>query len=396
MPDALSAAQSLPATLQKFLSANISLASSQLSRLPSALLTELQTLDSSSRSALRKHARPLRAVGEALRVSAVLSPSGDSELRAEAASAVIALLGVYRDYAPAASPLAAALDAIRAVELLLEMRARRKGESRRVWGTLTAVEAVKAALRVCLLVQRGGRTLTAAVESVPPMEEGVECSCGMRDVLGAESVIVMRGERSGRKILRLHPAHISRVLASTTGSDQLLDPLFVTAYERRAAYLMRMFLPDGRCLACNPHVEPDSVFVNERPNSLEHRLRAPRPENIVGELLYILRPLIQLLLIRRYGWRSWRAWGAAMAVDIAARQCMAPPLDEEDEHERQRRMALMLLYLGRTPFFDFFLRITLSRFERRVHCIPLIGSATTSLLEIVKAVQRYWFYTSGC
>lgn len=37
---------------------------------------------------------------------------------------------------------------------------------------------------------------------------------------------------------------------------------------------------------------------------------------VLGEATYILRPLIYVLLIRKYGVRSWFPWSVSLAVDF--------------------------------------------------------------------------------
>jgi Peroxisomal membrane protein (Pex16) len=383
-------------------------------------LAPLAAADASLRAWLARRAALLGALGETLRVLAVVGPSSsysstssssssshDAELRAEALATLLALLRVYRDAGGlhVRDVPRALLDVARAVQLLAEMRARRRGPttaataagggggnpaSGRPWATVTLFEAAKAVLRAVLLAQGGGRLLTAAAETLPPTETPYyPCTCGMKDLPGADSVIVTRGERSGRKILRLDPARVATNRSAAAAALDL-EPLFHTAYERRAAWLMRMFVPEGTCLACNPPPERPRHGTQPPP-----RAAPPKPEHVVAEMLYILRPLIHLMLIRRYGWRSWRAWGTSLALDLVSRQCMADPADEDDHEEQQRRMTLMLLYLVRSPFFDFVIQRILARVEAAVRRIPLVGRLTGTTLDLVRFLQRYWFYTSG-
>jgi hypothetical protein len=371
-------------------------------------LAPLAAADASLRAWLARRSALLGALGEALRVAAVVGPSSsssyssscsshDAELRAEALAALLALLRVYRDAGGlhARDAPRALLDIARAVQLLAEMRARRRAPTAAAagsgsggggpWATVTLFEAAKAVLRAVLLAQGRGHLLTAAAETLPPVVDApYACTCGMKDLPGSDSVIVTRGQRSGRKILRLDP---TRVPANGSALD--LAPLFNTAYERRAAWLMRMFVPEGTCLACNPPPDRPRQDANAPPRP------PPKPEHVVAEVLYILRPLIHLMLIRQYGWRSWRAWGTSLAVDLVSRQCMADPADEDDHEEQQRRMTLMLLYLVRSPFFDFVIQRILARIEAAVRRIPVVGRLTGTTLDLVRFLQRYWFYTSG-
>lgn len=365
----------------------------------STLPSLLATCDINTRTFLSAHAKPLRTATEALRLTAVIAPAAESELRAEAAAALVALLTVYRDAggpgARRAPPPVIALEALRAIELLLEMRARRGG--RRGWSIIAAVEAAKAVLRLAILVRRGGRILTQSAEELPPTPEPPACSCGLRDVPGADKVCVIDGPRSGRKFLRLDPDAFPATPAGAL-PPEALDALFVTAYERRSAWLMRMFVSPGGCEACDPALL--AAAARERETERARReavlaLSAPRREEVLAEVLYIIRPLLHLMLIRRFGWQSWRALGTAFAVDGIARQLMARSREEEVVDERNRRMLLLLLYLARSPLFDHVAKVILRRLERTVSRVPLVGTAAASMIDLLASVQRFWFYTSA-
>lgn len=154
---------------------------------------------------------------------------------------------------------------------------------------------------------------------------------------------------------------------------------------------MRAFSP-AACPACDAADEKE-----EEEEVVEVRLAAPRRPSraeVTAEVLFILRPVIQLLLVRAYGWRSWRAWGGALGMDVVSRQMMARG-GEEAEEERRRRALLMLLYLARSPFFDTVVRTAVERVERGLRMVPVIGKAAGGVAELMRGVQRYWFYTAG-
>jgi hypothetical protein len=74
---------------------------------------------------------------------------------------------------------------------------------------------------------------------------------------------------------------------------------------------------------------------------------------------------------------------------------MADPSDEDDYEEQQRRMRLMLLYLVRSPFFDFVVQRILARIELMFRRIPILGRLLGTSFDLVRLLQRYGFYTSG-
>lgn len=430
------------------------------------VLRSARAADDNARAFLVRRARVLHALGEALRLAALVAPSEpdqqselaagwsaaignlpahpqctDVEVRAETAAAALSLLEIYRDCAPGPDlqrtrnahagssaesdqgrpgttkrALIVMLEALRAVSLLAEMRARRRGEPRRAWRTITLIEVAKAAIRLAMLVEKNGHQLAPGDETLPRQTDShLECNCGMVDALGDAStkVSVSKGARTGRTILRMageSPAHEAR---STTGSGKRsfsgpdynsghtpdLDPLFHAAYERRAAWLMRLLVPsDDPCPVCEPHVppEPEQRATENNPRHEQLRSRPPPSQGrVLAEVLYILRPVLHLLLIRRYGWNSWKAWAASLAIDTASLQLHAPDADHDDSVELQRRSALMLLYFARSPAFDFASDRVLRRTQSVLRRIPLLGSATGSAVDLLCAFQQFWFYVSA-
>lgn len=376
---------------------------------PQYIAEKLLSTDSRVRVWLLNHGRPLRAAGEALRLAAVITPAADTEVRAEGAAVLLALLGIYRDCVPkpaeaqsdsATRSVVCCLEVLRACELLFEMRAKRAQQPRKGWSTITALEAAKLALRLYLLWKRGGQPLTVEDESLPPAEEPPECTCGLRNIPGSEKVMMTRGTRSGRKILHLDPAYLPDNSSSLSPpSASFLDPLFLTAYERRAAWLMRMLSPTGRCPACDSADLPAILSRHTSESSPGHRLSpaiAPRPQHVIAEVLYLVRPLIHLFLIRRYGWRSWRAWWGSFFVDLSSRALMAQPADNDNFlDEKQRRLLQLLYYTVRSPFFDAVVRSAANHADRCLRRVPVVGPATRSIFDLLRAMQRYWFYTSA-
>lgn len=387
----------------------------------------LTALDSAARTWLRTNTRLLRVASDTLRAAALLSPAADAELRAEAASALISLLTIYRDcteYIPTRLPRSTLvlLQSLKSLQLLLEMRAVRRAplHSRTTFQLrlITIIEAVKAALRLSLLARLApkGRTLTALHQTLPPAPQLAVCSCGMAQLSGVQHVVLRKGQRSGRKILKVrpkrerpqnqhHPHSISTVPSVPSDlrqlnitSDPILDALFMIAYERRANWVVRMFMPD--CDACSDAASPEAPppprpRLRENLEGIQRVVSSLKPEELAAEVLYIARPVVHLMLIRRFGWTSWRAWAAALLLDAASRIYMAPPADDSDVEERRRRMAELLLYLGRTPLFDFLMRRFVKSLTSPLRRIPVVGGMASSAIDWATLLQQYWFYTSG-
>lgn len=354
-----------------------------------ALLTShLRTLNTAARTWLRQNSNILRHLTELLRTLSLLSPN--SELHSELAASFLSLLGLYRDLTPSQPLPSIVLTLLSSIQLPLEMLARRRTGQRGQLSAITALETAKLLFRLSLIFSRSklGKIHTLQSEQLQPPPVPPVCTCGLQQVPGAQLVTVKRGRRSGRKVL-LPERNLSK-----GSNDPILDALFLIAYERRASWIVRMLVPNVSCEACaERRVEESSL--GEGVEGVATAYAALKPSEIAAEVMYVARPLLHLILIRRFGWRSWKAWVVALLVDLGSRGAMAPPKGDEEIDEKRRRMAQLLLYLGRSPLFDMLLRIVVRRLTSPLRWVPLVGGAASSAVEWVTLLQQYWFYTSG-
>lgn len=384
---------------------------------PSTLTQSVTSLNKATRLWLRANTRILNIVADTLHSVALLTPSANAELRAEAAATAVSILTLYRDYPPPSSfskrrsLVLLALNLLNAVQLLVEMTAARRNSqtAKPQLAAVTFMEAAKAFLRLSLLNDRPdkSRILSAADQTLPEPPPPPVCTCGMADVPGADKVNVLHGSRTSRAILKptksrplsnqviagLEPPP-SNLRAHTPTDDPILEALFTIAYERRANWVVRLFMPDVRCEACSPP-PPPRPGLQQTLQGIQNSLNALTPAEVAAEGMYIMRPVLHLLLIRRFGWRSWRAWSAALALDLASRAAMAAPKSDADLEERRRRMAQLVLYLGRSPLFDFILRRFIKRMTSPLRRVPVVGGITASAIDWVTLLQQYWFYMSA-
>ncbi|CAI0425210.1 unnamed protein product [Linum tenue] len=129
---------------------------------------------------------------------------------------------------------------------------------------------------------------------------------------------------------------------------------------------------------------------------------------VLGEALFITRPLIYVLLIRKYGVRSWVPWFLSLAVDFVGVGCLTPlsilrfggreqqsNFTDAEEHELRRRKLLWALYLMRDPFFSTYTRGKLESTEKIMEPVPLVGILTAKLVELLVGAQTRYTYMSG-
>ncbi|CAH8354945.1 unnamed protein product [Eruca vesicaria subsp. sativa] len=122
---------------------------------------------------------------------------------------------------------------------------------------------------------------------------------------------------------------------------------------------------------------------------------------VIGEVLYITRPLIYVLFIRRYGIRSWIPWAISVSVDTLGMGILSNlklcgdkskqiNSSQPEKNELRRRKLLWALYLMRDPFFT---KYTSS--QKKVEPVPLIGFFTGKLVELLVGAQSRYTYISG-
>ncbi|GBG68640.1 hypothetical protein CBR_g3181 [Chara braunii] len=168
-------------------------------------------------------------------------------------------------------------------------------------------------------------------------------------------------------------------------------------------------------------------------------MRVGRQALLAAEMLFILRPLIYVLAIRRYGAKAWRPWFLSLSVDLFSLILQnygeavcegkgtkwgiggggggGEQLSQEDENvdgaaggaergrqgslsrrEREelvRRRIHLLFYLIRSPFFDVVTRRPIAVTERVMKPVPLLGTLTRKAVEILMGIQAYYFYTAA-
>ncbi|XP_010518211.1 PREDICTED: peroxisome biogenesis protein 16-like [Camelina sativa] len=126
----------------------------------------------------------------------------------------------------------------------------------------------------------------------------------------------------------------------------------------------------------------------------------------MGEVLFITRPLIYVLFIRKYGIRSWIPWAISLSVDTLGMGILANSkwwgekskqihFSGPEKDELRRRKLLWALYLMRDPFFTKYTRQKLESSQKTLEPIPLIGFLTEKIVELLEGAQSRYTYISG-
>ncbi|XP_055817370.1 peroxisome biogenesis protein 16 isoform X2 [Solanum dulcamara] len=129
---------------------------------------------------------------------------------------------------------------------------------------------------------------------------------------------------------------------------------------------------------------------------------------VTGETMFVLRPLIYVLLVRKYGTRSWFPWFISLAVDLIGNSMLSAITmsqdSRKDQHfqfsksekdELKRRKLLWVLYLMRDPFFNKYTRRRLESTQKIVEPVPIVGFFAEKLIELLIGAQTRYTYMSG-
>jgi peroxin-16 len=218
---------------------------------------------------------------------------------------------------PLVLALATVLSVTQVVELLCELLAEQNNGVRGKWTAITVVESFKTLVRLVMLGATRGNMLTA--QAVP--------SRGSYDLDTAAME---------KRIAQIAGTPSSPAAATSGASSSHARPTLASAVHDR--------------LQASQAKNTDAAAFGRGALSSSAAL------HLIAELIWIFRPLLSLLAMRRFGVRSWRAWSVAVVLDILSRVLhesdSSRPLSANERQEQSRRSMLMVLYLFRHPMFE--------------------------------------------
>ncbi|KAJ2133029.1 hypothetical protein GGH19_000330 [Coemansia sp. RSA 1807] len=254
------------------------------------------------------------------------------------------------------------LSCVQYAEKLVEMVAAKRLGNRRRWQVVTWIEITKVVLRLALLRASGQRMVTGAVVPEREVDPGSLGSTKHMEQ-GVDAKKQWKGGRS-----RLSFTSVREILQQAEGNADL-----------------------GAFVANSPQnaerIAPAS--------SLMHRLNAL---GLTGELLFILRPLIYVLSMRKLGANNWRAWALSLLIELTSRQMLRSDINVPRTLERDemaRRKWLFVYYLVRMPFFEQFTEKRLSRVAMWCSNKPVISLLGSLIQDYQPLWKQYYFYTAG-
>ncbi|KAI8140535.1 peroxisome membrane protein [Fennellomyces sp. T-0311] len=139
-----------------------------------------------------------------------------------------------------------------------------------------------------------------------------------------------------------------------------------------------------------------------RPDQMVHIMNAIGTS---GEVLYILRPLLYVLGVLKYGRLSWKPWLFSLAVEVLSQAMVRQAFEQPhggrskmmplEKQEYARRLQLLWLNLLRGAFYIHVTRPRLERFCNSVENKPVLSIVSGILRDYLPLWQNIYFYTSA-
>nr|GMD31635.1 peroxisome biogenesis protein 16 isoform X1 [Ipomoea batatas] len=328
---------------------------------------------------------------------------GYSEIGPEAVSSLLGMMTTINEHIidttptrmhtpppePSFLPLSLCLTLLKDLETLVEVAAEQLCGEEKKWNFIAITEAVKVLVRLIVFRNSGYKMLLLGGET-----ENTENSS---DVPRPE-------ERNGN--LQMHIPKNVRGLNSYNLEGRALSALNSLGEHAR-------MVSEPTWLRRVQHqqtiIEPPTMVM--KPPSLSTFLSEkgfPGSLFVTGEAMFVLRPLIYVLLVRKYGARSWFPWVISLAVDVIGNGILSCinlcpqrskrpqfQLSYSEKDELKRRKLLWALYLMRDPFFSTYTRRRLESTQKLVEPIPIVGFFTEKLVELIIGSQTRYTYFSG-
>ncbi|TNY24340.1 peroxisome membrane protein [Rhodotorula diobovata] len=329
------------------------------------------------------------------------------------------------------SVLAHTLSAVQALELLLEMAARKRKGPAAQEKTVVALEALKAVLRLGLMGATSGRTGVqppVAERQVDPalLELNREKVARMRRAPAAaqgEGVTAVPPPRSAADVLlrREEGAHeVAVAQAEAETAEREFWTGARTGYVRPTLASLRQGGEAALGDATPRKMGKDfgKEYLLSRVLTIED---VKRPQDLVAkargikrlaEIIWILRPLIYVLAMRKYGKRHTLPYLLSLALEYLAfslRQSTDPKLgsdkacgpmlprgtpSELEKEETAKRGRAFWWYLVRGPAWESWTKPQLESIGRKFEDKPLIGFVSTLLNDYIPLYDEYYYYSA--
>ncbi|KAG8076615.1 hypothetical protein GUJ93_ZPchr0006g45096 [Zizania palustris] len=298
-------------------------------------------------------------------------------------------------------PWTLVVSVLKDIEAVVEVAAQHFIGDDRKWSFLAVTEAVKAGVRLAAFRESGYKMLLQGGEVTNEEEINV-----LEENFGAKS--------NGVPAIYPMNGHFQNGHGVTSSGLDGKAGFVSKSLEGRAVAALNKFGQNAKMMSDpmwmkKPLSAPPPVMVVEKPTlaSIWSAKGVSGRLFFLGEVVHIFRPLVYVLLIRKFGIRSWTPWLMSLAVEITSlgmhsratdlhnRGGRVHHLSSAERDELKRRKMMWALYVMRDPFFANYTKRHLQKAEKVLNPVPLIGFLTGKLVELVEGAQTRYTYTSG-
>ncbi|CAB4436316.1 unnamed protein product [Rhizophagus irregularis] len=354
------------------------------------------------------NASQISSIESSLRTLTYVLPGrfADAEFASEALFAALNLIGLYHDsilvraaenLEPSKKPIPSphnrytrywinssktyqrasfALTFLQYTDVLMEMGIQKKWGKQVKWKLIIMVELIKAICRIILLYKTQERTI---VNPAIPRRE-IDPSIFNQENFSSNSRTWI-GQRTGCR--RDNLSSVSSIHQNSNSNNN-----YYTSSCDINNYLMNKVL----------YVEDI-----KNPSELVHRLHGIGK---LAELLYILRPLIYVLALQKYGNRSWKPWSFSIFIELSTivlykyfyKKHMSGGyrwLSTLEKEEERRRFRFLFFYFLRGPLYEKFTRTKINNFCHSVSNKPILSLFGGILRDYQPLWENVYFYTAS-
>ncbi|KAI6702626.1 hypothetical protein NL676_011762 [Syzygium grande] len=297
---------------------------------------------------------------------------------------------------PSTFPYSLCISALKDLETLVEVVAQHYYGDTKKWNFIAATEAIKFSVRLAMFRNSGYKMLLQGGEN-PNSEKTSEVSFSQSRPGDFRKPGFYSGPGSfrnsfGQNGWNLEGRALSALSRFGENARMVSDP----------AWLRRVQQQNSIMESIAPKAEKSTLSSILSEKGVHGSLY------LMGEILFIARPLIYVLFIRKYGTRSWTPWFLSLAMDVVGvgifSQVMLSGWGSRDhkfqyttaeKDELKRRKVLWALYLMRDPFFSKYTRERLDKAEKLLEPVPLFGALTAKVIELIVGAQTRYTYMSG-
>ncbi|KAH6779816.1 shrunken seed protein [Perilla frutescens var. hirtella] len=290
---------------------------------------------------------------------------------------------------PSSFPFSLCITLLKDLETLVEVAAQQLYGEEKKWNFMAVTEAIKVLLRLAILQNSGYKMLLHGGETINDRGESDDLD-SQRNAVGPQGVSGILKNHQGQTPWNLEGRALSALNRFGENARTVSEPTWL----RRVQHQQAVMSPS------TPVSETPSLssFLSER--------GLPGGLFLTGEVMFILRPLIYVLLIRKYGARSWFPWLTSLGVDIIGNGIISLVtilwhnsndfrFSNNEKIELKRRKLLWALYLMRDPFFTKHTRQRLDGTQKILEHVPIVGLLTEKLIELLVGAQTRYTYMSG-